>query len=573
MEDLTPTDVTSVQDAAQPNASVQPPLGASVDSADAPTVVDATEIAPALDQQVLSDAPSPDPSAVVDAAPPADAVSPDAVSPVEAAPQVETVSVEVVTVELPPATVNVPYAHIIEDLKGLEGLVSVDAPHTSDFSLETLASKLKGLAQRSGSHMWRLHARRGTESIFVHLKLDVLPAPRPPRLIKQQLANADVGQVYSATLPTAEVSNLRLVSDAELVPGVTLHLDTLRVDGTPSTAGDFDYVLEGNIGDEHIDLRIRLTVIPDPKTLWKDLPSNRDDKFWKEDTAHQQIVSKDAFVIAASKRGRSHAHNGTFRDDDFGISADHSTGWHILISCDGKGSGKYSRAGSQRTVSTILSGLPQLLEQQFSTALLGRIQSDWSEARTDTRTAFWNSVVVASKNAATAVDALAKEHELPLKEFDTTLIVAAAKKLPNGWLIGGFAIGDGGMALCHFNSGRVTPLMTPDSGESAGETRFLALGEFSDSHQINNRLKFEFVPLLDGLYLMSDGITDAKIPTENDLADLSKWEDLILKDVGSQVQIESKNLEASHQLLGWLDFWVPGEHDDRTIVIMKPIEE
>ena len=51
-------------------------------------------------------------------------------------------------------------------------------------------------------------------------------------------------------------------------------------------------------------------------------------------------------IVAASKRGRSHAHEGKARDDDFNIYHNDSNGWYIIAVADGAGSAKYSRKGS-----------------------------------------------------------------------------------------------------------------------------------------------------------------------------------------------------------------------------------
>ena len=77
------------------------------------------------------------------------------------------------------------------------------------------------------------------------------------------------------------------------------------------------------------------------------------------------------------------------------------------------------------------------------------------------------------------------------------------------------------------------------------------------------------VPRIDYLVAMSDGITDAKIPTEQDLGNWDKWETFLQDDLTAAVDLSPKNPLASQQLLEWLDYWVTGEHDDRTIVIMR----
>ncbi|MBK6541817.1 MAG: protein phosphatase 2C domain-containing protein [Flavobacteriales bacterium] len=50
--------------------------------------------------------------------------------------------------------------------------------------------------------------------------------------------------------------------------------------------------------------------------------------------------------MVASNRGRSHAHEGKFRDDDFKVASLNGTGWSIVAVADGAGGSKYSRKGS-----------------------------------------------------------------------------------------------------------------------------------------------------------------------------------------------------------------------------------
>lgn len=51
-------------------------------------------------------------------------------------------------------------------------------------------------------------------------------------------------------------------------------------------------------------------------------------------------------IVAASKRGRSHAQEGKPRDDHFKMSH-MDNGWYIMAVADGAGSAKYSREGSR----------------------------------------------------------------------------------------------------------------------------------------------------------------------------------------------------------------------------------
>jgi serine/threonine protein phosphatase PrpC len=342
----------------------------------------------------------------------------------------------------------------------------------------------------------------------------------------------------------------------------------LRIEGVPETAGDFEYFVSGTEGDENLEVIIRITIIPDPKTLWKNLESNKDDPYWKPDAIEQQFKTDELFLVGASKRGRSHAHNGTFRDDDFGLVFSEETGWYIGICCDGKGSGAFSRKGSQIAVTWLSNSLPALLKEQFSNELITQIQNDYQSVKIGTRDALWKSLVEASLKAAIEIESEASRQNHKASDYDTTLLVSVARRIGERWLVGAFAIGDGGIAIISKDFTHVLPLMKPDSGSAAGETKFLNTKEFT-SEGISTRLHFDLFEDFDSLYLMSDGITDAKLPTENDLGNVEKWRAFVTQDISVSVELDPHNDQASKQLLDWLDFWVPGEHDDRTIVILK----
>jgi hypothetical protein len=72
---------------------------------------------------------------------------------------------------------------------------------------------------------------------------------------------------------------------------------------------------------------------------------------------------------------------------------------------------------------------------------------------------------------------------------------------------------------------------------------------------------------------MTDGITDAKFQTDAALEKLDVW-NMFLQDLeGSNDDSISVNFEADvkvseENLMKWMDFWSPGNHDDRTIAIL-----
>ena len=66
---------------------------------------------------------------------------------------------------------------------------------------------------------------------------------------------------------------------------------------------------------------------------------------------------------------------------------------------------------------------------------------------------------------------------------------------------------------------------------------------------------------------MTDGITDPRFPTEASLKDKTCW-DNFWAEVSEAAKFEDEGAEV--RLLQWLSFKSPGNHDDRTVVLLLP---
>jgi hypothetical protein len=146
------------------------------------------------------------------------------------------------------------------------------------------------------------------------------------------------------------------------------------------------------------------------------------------------------------------------------------------------------------------------------------------------------------------------------------------KKFSYGWFIASFWVGDGAICLYDKEAHSAKLLGIPDEGEYAGQTRFLTMPEiFKDITSLYQRLRFAIVPDFTALFLMSDGVSDPKFETDANLNNPKKWDDLwddLINNQEHPVDLSDDNEEAKNQLLDWLDFWSPGNHDDRTIAIL-----
>ena len=153
------------------------------------------------------------------------------------------------------------------------------------------------------------------------------------------------------------------------------------------------------------------------------------------------------------------------------------------------------------------------------------------------------------------------------KDFSTTLLVSICKKFTFGWFVGAFWVGDGGVGIYNKETRFLRILGETDGGEFAGQTRFLTMPEMTQPTELYRRLRFDIVDDFTALILMSDGITDPKFETDGNLLRIEKWDEL-WNDLSREVDFSDDNEMSADQLLKWLDFWSPGNHDDRTIAIL-----
>lgn len=385
------------------------------------------------------------------------------------------------------------------------------------------------------------------------------------------------------------------------------------ISGTPTTPGTFEarliYTFQGRPSAlPPLERKLSLIINPDPRDLWKNIETDTSIPYYKPDTqddyvgveANEHGPQKD--IVAASKRGRSHAHEGKARDDHFKL-AHLENGWYIMAVADGAGSARYSREGSRIACETVVNlcaealSAPEAFEdhiRQWHTAqteketatdaetqAAAEAETDCQPTAASTNTVIahdvYNLLATAAYKAHLAIkeECNARKAEEPsvlLKHYATTLLLAVCKKFDFGWCVASFWVGDG--AICLYDKERRTAkiLGQPDEGEFAGQTRFLTMPEiFTNSTELVGRLRYTLADDFTALFLMSDGVSDPKFETDANLARIEKWDTLwddLLHNDEHPVDLSDDNKDAAPQLLDWLDFWSPGNHDDRTIAIL-----
>lgn len=340
------------------------------------------------------------------------------------------------------------------------------------------------------------------------------------------------------------------------------------ITGTPTRSLDEQLYLD-YIPSQYspsISCKVSLFINPDPASLWKDLDSDPNAPYQKPALAHSEHALGQFRIVAASRRGRSHANKGEFRDDDYAIGHADSTGWLVVSVADGAGSAKYSRKGSQIASRVACDWLIKNLDSP-EYAEWGETAESGSEAKTqrDIRDLLYNAALLTHYKIKEEVEKPTEIlTEAPvIRNYDTTLILLLLKKIDAGYYAATFSVGDGGAGL-FLEPDQAVPLMNADGGEHAGQTTFVTIASSLSASEENLAHRFSQATVVNfSLALaMTDGITDPKFPSDAAFADPSCWQALSneLKPV----------LHESASLLEWMNFFSPGNHDDRTLVAVLP---
>ncbi|HHB52539.1 MAG TPA: protein phosphatase 2C domain-containing protein, partial [Saprospiraceae bacterium] len=359
------------------------------------------------------------------------------------------------------------------------------------------------------------------------------------------------------------------------IDGLEWNVKNQKIIGKATTSGDFTLIAYGLFHSDKgykqkIESSFRLTIIPDPRSLWKNLEPDEKLPYPKSHNDSDSLETEDNNILLfASKRGRSHAHIGTFRDDDGKIVTTPS-GWSVLCVADGAGSCSLSREGSKIVTDSATNMLIELLSFQngndIETLFLENLDSPSPELEEELQKKLEETIVSASYHALKAIHQKAQDTNQHIKEFSTTLLLTAHKKVERGHIILSFWIGDGVIAIYHKGQ-KIEILGEPDSGEFAGQTRFLS-NDIFNKKSVAKRTSINLVKDFTALILATDGVSDPFFNTDENLKKIEKWDDF-WKDFSKNIEISNPE-KSSNNILSWLDFWSIGNHDDRSIALLLP---
>lgn len=402
------------------------------------------------------------------------------------------------------------------------------------------------------------------------------------------LKNGRVGEEYQCdfTLPSVITSceftglddfGLSISTKTEKVPGEANHLSCC-ITGIPTQTGDVNLVMNYTFDfcgkpNKAAPRTLGLTVNPDPKTLWNSIPTDKNIEYYQEDQDCLLIPGNPEngtrTMLAASQRGRSHAHHGTPRDDNFRMAHDPDSGWHVMAVADGAGSAPCSRKGSQLACEIGVNKCLELVrsmgapdEEAFSRLEQDRKNPELLHA---IRKIAYNILAKSAHAATMAIREEARAKERNAREYATTLQMVLCRRLAESWVVLSFGIGDGAMAVLSREGDALAlhPLGKPDEGQFSGQTCFITMSSvYADSRELFQRIYAYVLDDFEAILLMTDGVSDAKFETSAQMQNVETWQEL-WKELAPFAANNDRG-----GLLEWLSFWSTGNHDDRTIAIM-----
>jgi len=345
--------------------------------------------------------------------------------------------------------------------------------------------------------------------------------------------------------------------------------------GSPNVAGGdyelvFDIPAPDGVKASPVRYLIPVTINPDPQSLWRTLEPPDDSRFRKRNRAGLYRRVADKSITWASVRGRSHAHEGGHRDDDCRIE-ELVDGWHVVAVADGAGSASCARLGSAVAVEACVNSLREQLDhEEIRQALRNAAETLASQEESEraSQARGWEVLPKAAFDAQKAVLDKARELAIEDRALGTTLLAFMTCDIGTKSIVGAFSVGDGIIASIEATSGRSRLLSVPDTGEFAGQTKFLTNREvFLPESRPYSRLRIAVVDRPAMLIGMTDGVSDPKFSSDESMANPLSWRELVTELAAPLREMGSAADDGAAPLQQWLDFWAVGHHDDRTIAI------
>jgi len=271
-------------------------------------------------------------------------------------------------------------------------------------------------------------------------------------------------------------------------------------------------------------------------------------------------------AMAASLRGKLHAHKGLWRDDAYTLES--VDDWTIVAVTDGAGSARLARVGARIASQEATQKMKELLEH-FCLAPAesnGPGESDLLRLKT--------FLEQSAGKARTELIREAQKRRCPANDLHTTCLLLIHTPFQGSDVVAAIQVGDGSIGL-YTEDRKHTVIGVADHGEYSSETCFLTTPHIE--HSFGARVRFAIKKGVRAIAIMCDGVSDDFFPEDKRLIDIFDGEPipelktrsgdkvwgLLHKDKG--ILADPKEGKA---LLDWLRYEKKGSSDDRTLVLL-----
>lgn len=282
---------------------------------------------------------------------------------------------------------------------------------------------------------------------------------------------------------------------------------------------------------------------------------------YKDNYQSEADASPGWHIVAATHRGRMHAHHGTHREDAFLFHSEKD--FTVVCVSDGAGSYQHSRIGSESTCRRVVSVLAEALNSRR--AELAKLKPEEFNVQLQT------VIGAAVQAACDFLIELAAKTETKPKDFRCTLVLGVLWLAGETELLVFSQVGDGFMAG-QKKDAEAQRYGESDSGAFSGEVNCF----MPDADAVHNAQHVVAIGAAnaDAFIFCSDGIEDPFYPTEKkSQAIFQQLREGVSEPLSGFEKQKTHgpvigSPEAKARLATWLDFEKKGENDDRTILIL-----
>jgi hypothetical protein len=455
----------------------------------------------------------------------------------------------------------IPTVHLLVDPRGWPTPAFLD-PDAISATVEARLQPGVSVQARRLDDRWFEVLPRGESVLFLFLTQPLAPGWHEE--LRRWLAfDHTLYALYTDNVNPADIREIAAMTVSQAVPHAPYRIVQQNAAGLDRAAAWIDSMLRKLIGNTppmnaaatlnmgvHYSPRALNTPEAEPTppppiriqgTRWRNLPSNRQDTYAYPDQLSESTEGAAGYrLVAASFRGKTHAHAGTFREDAVAVTA--TRYWNIMAVADGAGTAPMARIGSNLAVKSAIEAMSSAMPQLPATEDLGK--------------AIWAGL----RNAYQSIKGFAAENNLALSDLHTTLQLLIHWPQERGCLLAVAHVGDG-IVTAETIDGQYYLLTDPDTDpDDSNRTLFLTSGPL---RQWMERTKvYQFDEPLDIVALMTDGLS----------GDLEPYADLLhshLFEALRQRVLCYPLRQREQALLAFIGYDRRGSFDDRTLAVLS----